>query len=72
MEFVLTTIPNPRPNSIQPFIINFTDLYTDWMQNPLKMLEQLKFCFGPTHGEHMFRVWRDYRDNFQKKQGIIR
>ena len=69
MEFVLTTIPNPRPNSVQPFIINFTDLYTDWMQNPLKMLEQLKFSFGPTHGEHMFRVWRDYRDNLQKKQG---
>ena len=68
MEFVLVTIPNPRPNSVQPFIINFTDLYTDWMQNPIKMLEQLKFSFGPTHGEHMFRVWRDYRDNYLKKQ----
>ena len=69
MEMALNSIPNPRPNSIPHFITNFTDLYTDWMNNPLKILEQLKFFFGPTHGEHAFRIWRDYRENYQKKQG---
>ena len=69
MEMALRSVPNPRPNSINNFIVAFTDLYTDWMNNPMKMLEQLKFYFGPTHGEHAYRLWKDYREKYQKQQG---
>jgi hypothetical protein len=70
MEMALRSVPNPRPNSITSFLTNFTDLYTDWMYNPLKILEQLKFFFGPTHGEHAFRLWKDYREKHQKELGM--
>ena len=69
MEMALRSIPNPRPNSINNFISNFTDLYMDWTHNPMKMIEQLKFYFGPTHGEHAYRLWRDYRDKHMQEQG---
>ena len=69
MEMALRNIPNPRPNSIQNFVDNFTDLYNDWMHNPMKMVDQLKFYFGPTHGEHAYRLWRDYREKHMQEQG---
>lgn len=69
MEMALRRIPNPRPNSVAAFITSFQDLYTDWMANPMKMVEELKFFFGPTHGEHAYRLWKDYREYYMKKQG---
>lgn len=69
MEMALRRIPNPRPNSIMPFINSFTDLYTDWIANPMKMIEELKFFFGPTHGEHAYRLWKDYRERYMKHLG---
>lgn len=69
MEMALKKIPNNRPGSIPQFMSAFNNLYLDWMTNPMKMLEQLKFFFGPVHGEHAFRLWRDYRDMYVKKYG---
>jgi hypothetical protein len=69
MEMALERIPNPRPNSVKGFMTSFADLYNDWMHNPHKMIEQLRFWFGPIHGEHAFKLWRDYREQYIKQQG---
>lgn len=69
MELTLKRVPHQHPASVRPFITTFGELYNDWMQNPMKMLDHLKFSFGPTHGHHAYMLWKDLRQRYMQMLG---
>jgi hypothetical protein len=69
MEYALRSIFNPRPNFVPGFINNFIDLYSNWINNPAKIQEQLIYSFGDKAGSQAYLLWRDLREDLKRNVG---